>query len=656
MWKGVKQAVVSPIELPTGVEMRVTTGQEGFGVVILDRPARMIAAEVDRKEYFEDHRVTRKEREGWWPDVEFLFVYPVSNFDAFDRIRKKAKLEPTNDADCPDCLQNIDGLCRLHDVECKDGYRCDEFTEIKDWRTGEIVQGQEPETKQGQEATMPYTIEEKGDEYCVIKEDTGEEVKCHPTMKEAQAHLAALKINVEEAEEKESEPEQPDIEALQARIAELEQKAAQFDESEWDGAAANWPDTAAYCKSCLIDVNPAGEDKVQALCKLPVYAPGSKKPNKAAVKAAGGGARGVSALKKPEGVSGEAWSQAVNEAKRRLRGWWPDAFDTEPPESLKAIKQEEEPAEEEAEGVCYCAKCDEEVPHMKGTDCADQACPKCEGPLKAVEEGEATEEPQEEEKAGRRLRSGWVKKLKEAVATLTEFLGFAEYDDLEGGELGWFKSQQAKFAIKQGPDGEPWVVAWSSNAFIDRDKEIFSTSGLERYVRDNEGRKKKGTFNFWHIPGTEYAEKRWQGVVGRFLLETGPFLDTAAGRQAKAFFTQYPDNHPTIAPEGWGTSVEFRYLPEEKKNRVFEHFWITRTSILPKLNAANIWTKGGIHMALTEEQEKALREVFPDSADQLIKQGQDQTKELEEGGGPQRGRTGKRRSGERISAGPGASL
>lgn len=37
-------------------------------------------------------------------------------------------------------------------------------------------------------------------------------------------------------------------------------------------------------------------------------------------------------------------------------------------------------------------------------------------------------------------------------------------------------------------------------------------------------------------------------------------------------------------------------------------------------------------MALTEEQEKALREVFPDSADQLIKQGQDQTKELEEQG------------------------
>lgn len=38
----------------------------------------------------------------------------------------------------------------------------------------------------------------------------------------------------------------------------------------WDGAASNYKDTDAYCAACLIDENPAGKDKVQDLCKLPV--------------------------------------------------------------------------------------------------------------------------------------------------------------------------------------------------------------------------------------------------------------------------------------------------------------------------------------------------------------------------------------------------
>jgi hypothetical protein len=33
---------------------------------------------------------------------------------------------------------------------------------------------------------------------------------------------------------------------------------------------SNYKDTDAYCAACLIDLNPAGKDKVQALCKLPV--------------------------------------------------------------------------------------------------------------------------------------------------------------------------------------------------------------------------------------------------------------------------------------------------------------------------------------------------------------------------------------------------
>lgn len=52
---------------------------------------------------------------------------------------------------------------------------------------------------------MPYFIRKQGDKYCVVKgtkEDPGEVKKCHPTRKKALAHLAALYVNVEDAQTK----------------------------------------------------------------------------------------------------------------------------------------------------------------------------------------------------------------------------------------------------------------------------------------------------------------------------------------------------------------------------------------------------------------------------------------------------------------------
>jgi HK97 family phage prohead protease len=45
-----------------------------------------------------------------------------------------------------------------------------------------------------------------------------------------------------------------------------------FTEQTWDGSAARFADTAAYCRSCVIDDNAAGP-KIQALCHLPVREP-----------------------------------------------------------------------------------------------------------------------------------------------------------------------------------------------------------------------------------------------------------------------------------------------------------------------------------------------------------------------------------------------
>lgn len=210
-------------------------------------------------------------------------------------------------------------------------------------------------------------------------------------------------------------------------------------------------------------------------------------------------------------------------------------------------------------------------------------------------------------------------KVKDAWQTVKEFVSIAQEPDLA----------ETHFAIKQ-IDGQPWLVTYSTNAFEDREREIFSTKSLERYVEMAEKQSDRGTFNLWHIPGSDFAEKRWQGVAGRVLVEAGPFLDNELGQAAYKFFKQYPSGHPQLSPEGWGCSPEYRYLPEERKSGVYENIWITRTSVLPRMAAANIWTKGDVKMALSQEQIKSAEEIFgPDLAKQIIGGAEDTTKTLE---------------------------
>lgn len=92
--------------------------------------------------------------------------------------------------------------------------------------------------------------------------------------------------------------------------------------------ASDYADADAYCKACLIDLNPAGQDKVQANCKLPVYEPGGAL-NRNAVHAAAGalaGARG--------GV--QAPSAVRRKSARSLVRLYRE-LDEEPPEAVRRL-------------------------------------------------------------------------------------------------------------------------------------------------------------------------------------------------------------------------------------------------------------------------------------------------------------------------------
>ncbi|MFH1573717.1 MAG: zinc ribbon domain-containing protein, partial [Acidobacteriota bacterium] len=810
LWRGKKSAVLSPADLPVGQEMEVATAGERFGVAVLGQPARMLASEADRKEYFESHRVWPREREAWWPDAARFNVYPVERFEPYSKIQKDAgpRWEPAAEG-CPECLNEGGGWCRLHETVAPEGMKCADFELVEDWRGAK-------------EDEVPYEKYEENGEWCVRKADTKEVLHCYPTEGEADRYLAALRINVEAAEKadekdkpamvecpkcgkfypegteecphcgaevgeksieglakhlakkhpdgegfftacmadesvqgydeevraavcakahkialgkwpaeklkdekglvKQMELKDEEITRLAARIAELESKelldaranavrsafnamfnrvpgaptpdmwardvddegfvivesmgktykvsyretpdgyefapvtkwqeiemiwrdkAAKFDESEWSGDAAQWDSAEAYCKDCLLDFNDGGE-KVKGLCKLPYRKPGSGKPNKAALRAIAGGARGINAVEKPEGVSDEAFRSQVAAAKRRLRGWWPDAFDKEPPDSLKARGEGRgdggEPQGDGGADVCVCPKCGAESPHEKGDPCTGQKCPKCgasmtgssDGKVKGQKEpkGAAAVAP-DSEKAGRRLRKPMLQRLKDAYETLKEVLGWAQYEDEEPQLLSLFKGDSG-FATVKSASGDPWVVTWTTNAFRDRDDEIFSTEGLERYVAEAEKSGNRGRYNLWHVPGTEFAEVKAQAVVGRFLVEAGPYLGTEVGRAAKRFFMEFPDGHPVHAPEGWGCSPEFRYLPEERRKGVFETFWITDRAVLPRLAAANVRTRGGVAMAMTDKQRALFEEALgEEQVERLVEEAEGETRKHEEAG------------------------
>lgn len=239
-------------------------------------------------------------------------------------------------------------------------------------------------------------------------------------------------------------------------------------------------------------------------------------------------------------------------------------------------------------------------------------------------------------KAGRRLASGWVEKLRAAKDFLMELASWAEYaDQVEEEEMMTMDMLKGDSGVSvKMVDGEPWHLSWSSNSFQDRDGEFFSLKSLEQYVEENSENEVKGYFNLWHIKGTDFAEKRFQAIVGKFLFEAGPYLKDYKGKAARKFFEEYGNGHPEIAPEGWGASVEYKYLPEERKSKVYEWTWITRTSTLARSAAANVWTKSSQeNFTMNDEQRKAATALFGEEfTNRLIAQGQQKTKELEDAG------------------------
>lgn len=191
--------------------------------------------------------------------------------------------------------------------------------------------------------------------------------------------------------------------------------------------------------------------------------------------------------------------------------------------------------------------------------------------------------------------------------------------------------------------GGKYFLTWTTNAFKDREGEIFTTDAIERYLaQDEKGDTDYGTYNFWHIPGTEFAKVVWRGGVGRFMVEIGEFDDTPMGRSFKAFFDRYPDGHPEMAPYGWGCSHEYVYSPLDRQDGVYDQFEKFRSTVLPLQEAANPFTLsefglGEKAMKLSEKQRQGLLVIAkeigdPNLVDDIERIGNERTEILEKSG------------------------
>ncbi len=609
-----KQTALASIETRdiTKPALIVSNG-EAFGIAEFEQPAQVGVKEFDSDEWQSQHRITQRERRQWWPEEKSFYVYRLKNWWPYEgvtlyedgRVINEPKLSSrqwqivSKSKDLPKQIildSAAVAITDKHEFIICDGAGCDQLKDV-------LAATYETDVKAAKSADEIIPI------YSLA-------LVRNPRMR-------VSKKNTIQAEETAAEKQED--ENMPYRIVEREDEYCvvkiNADDTDGEIEGCHGTEDEAAAQLAALRINVEAEEGEAAAHDKPKKKP--QHPKK----------------KQLFGLNEESIEQQLNFIRRQ--------FEDEFNESDSQISQSSSPfiwisdifdsfliVEDEGRlfRVGY-VETDEDIvftPKAAWIEVERGYAPKG---FKLLEHKEKEIKPGQ---------PNFLERLKLAAKNIIDIIKLAETG---GSETKLFIDD---VGIGQKlVDGELWHFTWSTNAFKDRDGEIFSTKSLEDYVTANENKESKGFFNFWHINeedgnfNTDFAIKQWQGVVGRFLVEAGPYLKDEKGRAARKFYKKYPDGHPEIAPEGWGCSPEYKYLPEERVTGIYKNIWITRTSTLPKMAAANIWTdtrqanmnRGMNTMALTDQQRKAAAEMFgEDFVASMIDDAQSKTTELEAAG------------------------
>jgi transcriptional regulator with XRE-family HTH domain len=657
VWQGKQKAIPSPAPLEDKAYI-ITSNDEAFGVAQLSDPAQMKVSEFHKAHWQDEHRTLPEERRLHFPDTETLYVYRIAAFKKYDVLKPVENgsiidPDPLTDEEqalveqgkkLPKTIILDKSAVTFNGKQYHCGPACDELERIlKATYQTEVTATDTPQAmslyqlalvrvpnirlkksinEKQEGADMPW---EKVNDHpdcpvdesiAVVKEGTGEVEGCHATEDEANAQLAALNA---------SEESQRALSVKQTRLGDFIRARREEMEMTIADLAAETPVTAGT----IADIE-TGEIETPSLPVLRAIADALGIAMSRLEALLPEGAEPADNVQsnafQPSETTGKELS--INQHVDSVMGQFHKTFALDMESHgvwVKEVFDSHVIADEN--GVLY------RVNYMALTDSIvfaprDQWVKvNVEYIDKAAKHLHTPEAKQEEPKPD----ASWLSKLKQAAKTIIDYVTLTDggigTDPIAAPDF----SRPCGIAVKN-VDGKSWHLTWSTNAFEDRDGEIFSTKALEDYVAESWERDERGTFDFWHIPGTDFAAKEWQGIIGRFLVEAGPYFENDAGQRAKAFFQQYPDAHPDIAPEGWGASPEFRFLPEDRADGVYDWLWITRTSTLPKAAAANIHTQGK-QIMLSEDQRKAAIGIFGESFVQnLEEQGKQRTEDLEAAG------------------------
>lgn len=234
-----------------------------------------------------------------------------------------------------------------------------------------------------------------------------------------------------------------------------------------------------------------------------------------------------------------------------------------------------------------------------------------------------------EEKAGRRLAGSWRARLDDILGSLRELFSWANYEDEDEDEddheaMEMKNADGTFFVFKDATGAHRWL-SLSSNGFEDREGEIVSTDALERAVAEADKSEDRGTLRLFHLPGSDIGRCDFQGIQGRFLVESGTFDDSELATKALEYFRS--------TDEVLGTSIGFIYPLSAFDGKVYSEVRIVERSVCPHWAAANPWT------AFTVQKEEPVMDSLkadwlskiagPDLAQSILARADDATKTLE---------------------------
>lgn len=246
------------------------------------------------------------------------------------------------------------------------------------------------------------------------------------------------------------------------------------------------------------------------------------------------------------------------------------------------------------------------------------------------------------EKAGKRMSNSRMNMLKAAFDTIKSLVSWGSYDDgeerdddeenkTEEKELAFNFKEASGFKVIQTAAGPRWL-SFSSNAFEDSDKELFTTAALEEAVKHADDNEERGPLRIFHVKGADIGDADFQAVHGRFLLESGTFRDDDLGKAGLKYFQEHTDDKFQV-------SIGFEYKVGDEKDGVYDWLRIKERSVTPFGRAANPYTSFAYGETSQEGEEmdesksKMLTDIFGEKlASQIIQKAETDTKELEVAG------------------------